>query len=435
MTLRRGDLCAVVVALSIAGYPLLASFAALTGLPNTELSIAMRAFVAGLSLFIILAACRGLQLHKPPVLAVAMVVILLLYGVRMTEQILFRPQSLRGSLYWVWFGANTLLPMFAVMVTPSIDWNRLSTILLFVLTTAALLITQVASFTAVTADGFEFETGRVALTTLNPISVGNVGVALTLIALWELFGARNKTAWLSLLRLGAVLLGLYLFYAAGSRGPLVGLALTLVIFALVMRGTRRLWFIFGGGLILATAAIYLSTSEVAEQTRLFARLLTLTVDFEGDGSNTERLSLLLTSIEQILAYPLIGSSIENSTHRFAPHNIILEFTLAGGIFYGAFAVCLLACLVVKAARLIREGHESGGIALLFIAVLIGAQFSSNVYQNAPLWVTAMSIAVAVPRRSRAPSQPEPEGLAPEVEGQRAGPAWATPVAAGPVRVP
>lgn len=397
MMLRRSDLCSLVIALSIAGYPLVASLATVLGIPNPVLSIGMRGFVAGSSLLLVTLATFRQRQHN--VLALALVCILLLYGARLAEQTLFRPQSLGGSDYWIWYGGVTMLPVLAVMLTPNIDWRRVQVLLLLMLTVAGLLIVLQGSVTA-ESDGMLVDTGRVSLTTLNPISVGYVGVALVLLGMWEIFGNHTRLKNATLVFLGVTLLGLYLVFISASRGPALSLSLTLLVVALSLRGSRKLRFLGGGGLLIFAAGALFLNSEVAENVRFVTRLASIIVDFDSDASNTTRLSLFQTSIQQIQEHPALGSSIENSVYRWAPHNIILEFILATGILGGALLTLILGILLFMVAQFVRERHAISGIALIFIASATGAQFSGNVYQNSSLWITAMAIAVCTLKERR-----------------------------------
>lgn len=397
VTLRRSDLCALVIALSVAGYPLVAGLATLLGLPNALFSIGMRAVVAGISLLLVVFACS--RLRQPPAFAIAVVGLLLLYGVRLVEQTLFRPQSLGEATEYgiIWYVGATMLPVLAVMLTPFFEWRRLTTLLFGVLTFAGLLAAMQGTLTA-ESDGILVQTGRLAFLTLNPISVGNVGVALALLGIWELFGNGVGSRKLRVISLGVILLGLYLVFAAGSRGPVMSLTLALMVMILSLRGRARLKFVTLGSLMLLGATFYLFNSEIAEQTRILERTMSLVSDFESDGANTARRDLFQTSLQQIGEHPLLGSSIENSVFRWSPHNIILEFALATGLLVGTFFVVLLILLTLKTARILRARHPIGGLALIFIASVVGAQFSGNVYQNSALWVTAMALAVTAVRQ-------------------------------------
>lgn len=387
---RSGQISAWVIALSIAGYPMMAGVAALLNLPNTQLSIALRVTILGLALLIILHR----TLRRPPRQAVLIIALLFLYGLRLLYQTSFESTSLGQAPYhyWIWYFGVTLIPTLAVLMSNNLDFLLLRRVLMGTLTVAAILIMYQGS-TERDSGGVLQNTGRVALDALNPISVGNVGASLVLLSLWELFGNRGRSTARRLPWALSLVLGLYVIFISASRGPLVGMGAAVLIMGLALPLKYKSGFLLGVPVLLVPTTLYLLTLETSLNVAFLSRLTGVGTD--SDVSSTIRGDLYAKAISLIKEYPIFGSTIEIQAYASYPHNFFLEFTMATGVVCGTFAFYVMSSLFMRASRLVNSGQQSGGIALLFIASFVGAQFSAAVYSNAALWVSAAVVAVGV----------------------------------------
>lgn len=398
MNIHVANLTTWVVVLSFAGYYLVAGVSGLLDVPNTILSISMRACVGALSAAVVLHSMT--HLHQPPKLALWLLVILFLYGTRLFSQTIFDPCVLKqeGSIYWIWFIGTVIVPIIAVMTTKNLDGAKVQRLLIVMFGLAAI-ITAANGSTTTFLEEEVYDTGRAALASLNPISVGNLGASLSLICLWAIFGAKKSSNIFKSFYFFGVILGLYLIFVASSRGPVFSIAAALGVMGLGLPPKKKKWFLFGSSVIIATTLYYLLNNVSAEDFHFVIRLFSLFSDFESDGSNMERIGIYSTSLQQIFESPFLGSSIENTANRWDPHNLYLELFLATGFIGGLIPIIILPLLVLRSIRLVKMGHSSSGIALLYVYNFVGAQMSGNVYTNGGLWVSAMLVAVSQYPRS------------------------------------
>jgi len=398
MLIRVTDLATLIIALSFAGYPLVASISALTNLPNTPMSIVMRGFLLALAI-LILVHSEG-RLKRPGKLALALLAILILYGLRLVFQTIFVADSLGQSraTYWIWYFGTVLFPVIAVMTVRNFDDTRIHRLSFLMFILAAVPAALIGS-TMADVEGLLVNTGRAALTSLNPISLGHLGASLSLLCLWSLFGIRSKSSTRRGLYILGLVLGFFLIFMAASRGPVFAISVALFIMGFSLRGRQKIWFLTVSSTIIGLMLFYLLSSGLSLNVNFIGRLFSVFNDFESDGSNVARAQIYMTSIQQIGDSPFLGSSIENTVVRWDPHNLYLEFFMAIGIPGGILPIIILPMLVLRAARLIKVRHVLGGIALLYIYYFVSAQFSGNVYSNGSLWVSAMVVAMSfLPRQ-------------------------------------
>lgn len=392
---RSGQISAWVVALSVAGYPMVAGLASVFNFQSTQYSIALRGFILGLSLLVI--GHNILKLRRPSRLAVLIVTLLFLYGLRLLFETTF-DSTLLGqtpSQYWIWYLGVTSLPTLSILITENLDFLLLRRLLASILTVTAVMIAYKGSTEGVSA-GVLLNTGRVALDTLNPISVGNVGASLALISLWELFGNRGVLTTRRALWGFSLLLGLYVVFISASRGPLIAMGAAIVIMGLSLPLKYKLWFLIGVPALLVPSMMYLLTIESSLNISFLSRLFELGTD--TDASSTVRGDLYATAFAMIKEYPIFGSGIEIEAYASYPHNFFLEYFMATGVFAGAFSVYVMGSVFLRAARLGNSGQFSGSMGLLFIASFVGAQFSAAVYSNATVWILAAVVSGAVIER-------------------------------------
>lgn len=387
MRLHASQLSALIVALSIAGYPLVASLAAAFKLPSTQLSITMRGIILGLSLVLIIHKLRRPR-HLPN-LGVMILIMLFFYGLRLLVETVFESQHLGElpSQYWIWFLGVTTVPMLAILMSETLDPLLLRRQLVGMLAIAAMLIAFVGS-----SEGLSGETGRVALDALNPISVGNVGTSLAVLSIWELFGNRDSIKTPKLFWVLLLILGLYLLFISASRGPLVGAIAAMIVMGFSLRLKSRLWFIVGAPLLVAPAFLYLMTIEAGLKVNFLSRVTNIGID--RDMSLSVRTEIYASAFSLIKQYPIFGSAIEIQAYASYPHNFFLEYFMATGIFAGTFAFCVMIAVLLRATRHVKSGRQIGAFALLFIAAFLGTQFSGAVYSNVTLWLLAAVVVVA-----------------------------------------
>jgi O-antigen ligase len=233
--------------------------------------------------------------------------------------------------------------------------------------------------------------GRYALSPDDPIALGRLTAVGLLIALYGLLTARAAVRTLALCALPVLLTALL---ASGSRGPLVGLLLGLVVLVglLAQRGQAAgRWPLLVGAVVLAVAfASQLVPGDAIERAgSLFGGGL------EGQDTNG-RVELWTQAWQTFLEHPWFGVG----TGGFAavapadiyPHNLLLEVAAEWGLvglLVLAGTLGIGAAQIARAVRRPPRGERGLAVlvAALFTAALANAMFSADITANSSVWLT------------------------------------------------
>ena len=250
----------------------------------------------------------------------------------------------------------------------------------FFVTLVCLAIPVIAG-QAVAPDPIALATGRRTPIGLNAIGAGRaVGSALVLVLTMLVVQTKHR------LSLGflALVLGVSL-YTDGSRGPVVGVLIAIVLMVWVHPTLRRVPKI-ASLVTLGAFVVFVYQRSVSVGSRL--------ADLTSSGRNQ-----LYTQAVRVAAEHPLGIGWGNF-HRFAPagslgphqndnlyaHSIILEFWIEAGVL-GALAFAAVSATILSIA--FKHAARSGfGLALaaLLVSLLTGAMLSSDVIGNRMLWV-------------------------------------------------
>ncbi|MFC1531368.1 O-antigen ligase family protein [Gemmatimonadota bacterium] len=225
--------------------------------------------------------------------------------------------------------------------------------------------------------------GRFSLDTLNPISIGHLGVTLSLISAFRLV-ANSTSRTGSFVLLVSLGLGMFVAGMAASRGPFVSFMGGILILALAARNVRRqarmmvLWAAIIVASIWGGLAIqeYLGFQAVARVQSL------ATGPYFAD---LPRLQLISDAWKQFLGQPLLGSSLDELGSAWYPHNLIVESFMATGILGGGAFVVLVVGGLIAALRISIVIPQQAWVALLYVQYFLGAQFSGALYTSYTMW--------------------------------------------------
>jgi O-antigen ligase len=220
--------------------------------------------------------------------------------------------------------------------------------------------------------------------------------------------------------LGMTVLVLYDLAKTGSRGGLIGVAVTAVL-VLLLSQIRARWFIFAG-LVIAVLALFPVVSEIAPQYRGGISLK----HFEHD----QRYGYWQMALHMMADHPLVGVGVDNfvslySLYRVSPalmytfycHNIYLQMGAEAGILglltiLGVMGSAALSFLVA----LRRTRDESWRSLLVGLLAAFGgyAVFSAscNTLHDQSLWLLLALSAITLRATRAEEPMPAPHGLAP-----------------------
>ena len=229
-----------------------------------------------------------------------------------------------------------------------------------------------------------YDTGRLRLDALNPISVGHLGASLILLAIWPMVSRGIKLSRLQRAALIAVtLVGLYVLVAAASRGPIASLFLVGLFYVSTL-GVQRAWKF----LIIFLAIVIFGYAIVVhfQDSGQFSTLSRIVSTSSGqDAAVSERQLALQGAIRQIADNPIFGNGLEEKSTRFYPHNVIVESFMATGFVGGVSFLVIAAFGVRMSLQVISAGSDHGWVALIFMQYLVACQFSGAIYSVGTYW--------------------------------------------------
>lgn len=377
-----------VIVMSFPGYPLVAAFATLTGLPNTPLSFGMRALNFCLALLLIVGGIASRRGRSASMLLLLLALFWGAYVVRLYVDTIYEPVFLgkEVSYYWVWSIGGCLVPMLGLAMRTNRpeqadDYFRW----LYVATFAACFLSMfLATGTVSNEAGMEYESGRMRLEALNPIALGHLGAMLVILSAWALLFHRPwARGSRRLFLLVGLAIGAYVLLAANSRGPVLA-ALACFLFLLCFVSFRYKFavmaFLVVGALAVVPLSLYL---QEAHNINAFGRLFGMSL--EEHAQQSSRLDLYASAFEIFWANPWLGGAMEDPSTLGYPHNVIVESFMALGFFVTVLFIGVLVALCYRAALLFRRYPHYGWPALLFLQYLVAAQFSGALYGSTFMW--------------------------------------------------
>ena len=274
--------------------------------------------------------------------------------------------------------------------------------LALVLTCAVAIVGAVGFLVNLVGGAQPVFTGRYALSQDDPIALGRLSAAGLLIALYAILTARVAVRLVALCALPVLLTA---FLASGSRGPLVGLLLGLVVLVGLLAREGRA----GGRGPLLVGAVVLAVAFASQLVPgdAIERVASLFVGGVDAQETNGRAELWTLAWQTFLEHPWLGIGTGGfaavAPSNVYPHNLVLEAAAEWGLVGLAALAGILgvgAAQVVRAVR--RPPHGEQGLAVLvaalFTAALANAMFSGDIAANSSLWLT-LGLALGLASRS------------------------------------
>lgn len=224
-------------------------------------------------------------------------------------------------------------------------------------------------------------TGRLSTVALNPVSLAHLAVSGILCGLAII---RKSGLILRMITIGVIALLLIVIALCGSKGPALALLVCLLIWAF----QRRLLIWAALWAIPIFIAILFNPENPLTSRILFS---------DKDLSTVERLEIIKDSINQIIEYPILGSSSIEFNSGFYSHNVVLEAPMAFGIPIAiVFYILLLRTTFIAIVNL---RGEYDFLALLFLQGLIGSLVGGGLFGAAMMWIP-LTLLICHPKRSQ-----------------------------------
>lgn len=389
----------------LGGYEIAAALTSILGMDSTPASVLVRAVVASSALGVILLDVDQVFSRRKR-LILGFCLFWYLYSLRVAYALTFSAERLGfpGWYYWSWSLGACALPMVALSLwRPSLaDAERNFMTLFIALGIGGALASFGATSMEVTVNNDVIETGRLQLTALNPILLGQLGATLLVLSLWALisqFGGR--AVWVRVMFISAAAVGGGLLIGANSRGPLVSAAMCLLFMAIASSQRSRLYTLL---VLFVAAAGFAPVAKQLEESYGFSTYTRLFGQSQLTEENTlDRLSRFDGAFHAFMSNPLLGSSLEEPTHGGYPHNILVEALMTTGFLGGLLLLLLVLSVFVKAVRIYAMRPAYGWVSLLFVQHVFAVQFSGSINTVNYFWLAAglvISVHSTIPSRKK-----------------------------------
>ncbi len=383
---------ALLVASGLFGFPIVSFAPVLVHVASRPISTSYRLTVALASAaYLIWAVVRRRPAQKPAVRGtIGILVLLLLLRLLWDSSLAPLPRDVPWDDMWGQFIAIALIPFLPFLFLP--DTGGLTLVRTFCLWAGVLALIALVGGVVLSlrADSFS---GRLSTDVINPISVGNAGVSMFIIGLTQwpesarLAWSRTRNAARALLAVS----GIVLCVLSASKGPLLGLFLSLmVIFGLRVIKLPRWRQYLELGLAAAVLGVFASITVVLANSGVLTIYDRLS-DLGADESTQLHMQAWRGAIGQFDVSPIFGSSVIELSTRFYPHNVVLEVMIATGVVGLLLFLFLLLLSVVASVSILKRLPEYCWIALLFWQQFIGAMVAGSIYLDSSLWVAMLMV--------------------------------------------
>lgn len=223
---------------------------------------------------------------------------------------------------------------------------------------------------------------------MDTIAFGHLGTSITLMAI-TLFHQKDIRLWHKLLSSFAILAGLFISLAAGSRGAIVALIICFIAY-LYMNG-HKMKVLIGlpilAVLLLALLPILndflLNTMDNHALERIYASIYDPNSMEQGVTSGRD--VLYVQAIENIKNNPILGSPLFIKGEYV--HNSILESFLGLGLIGGLLFITIIGKVLVTAFRMAEQDKRYLFVSLLFIQYLSYSLFSRTLSMLPLFWLS------------------------------------------------
>lgn len=386
LIVSRSSIQALLITLAISGYPFIATLSTALGLGSIYYSIAMRAFVLFVSIFLLLRSSFYLKPHQFKYFGL-FIIFWTIYLFRLTVDTVLYPDQLSRapSEYWLWALGVCLIPTLSLVSAETVLVTQKAFKFIWIsLGVSALLAISYGSTFVTNLEGMSVDTGRSALESLNPISMGHLGASLVIISGWHWISAVHPNKFNNLASITSVVLGSYLLIIAASRGPFIALAIVITAFLFTLKLKRLKGLSAVAILALLLLVIVAIQSFDFDDVALLIRIANI--------SSSEDLSVLgrhesfSGAWNQFISNPLTGDFIDERSTGFYPHNMLLEALMSTGLIGGLAFLSFTVIAIWKSYVMVRDRQSYAWIGLIFIQYCVGSQFSGALYLSDTFWI-------------------------------------------------
>ncbi|RVB80571.1 MULTISPECIES: O-antigen ligase family protein [unclassified Mesorhizobium] len=363
------------------GYYTFAAYANVVSPEGSSGGVVIRAVSLAVLVFAFLAVPR--RLRRPfSITLLPATIFIVLYGSRLIENMLFLRLEISPGNFLVLsiFVLSSIIPAYMLASSERKISDNDMLALLSVL--AILFIFGMALNRAALVETSEW---RMKLEKINPIALAYV--ASSFLLFYMIAFRYSKKILIQAIFFVPVML--VIVSLARSRGVLISTGLTVLLYVLVVKGTRRVWAFVGLGVIAVAIVAFADPKYIEVVMEALNK-----IDADTDMSTAGRVMAFRGAWEQFLADPIFGRYAIELLTAYYPHNIYLESLMSVGLL-GTVPLTLHCLISLRAAiGLLREkqaGFAGVFIALLFIRDAVGAAGSGAIWGASGFWITSFLV--------------------------------------------
>ncbi|MDB5274945.1 MAG: hypothetical protein JWO58_3312 [Chitinophagaceae bacterium] len=360
----------LLIVLGIIGFPLISYIPEVLGVDSRVISVPYRAVYFLICIFALL---RFRWKSKVNIYFLPILLFIFLYFLRAVYDNIFQYQQVSSIAFEFWLFAFLMgfFPMFPFLFKINLKTLQYSKNALLIVTTVVNILGLKNNYAAFSDE----KVGRfLGNEILNPITYGQTGVVLVILALTFFF---EKNIFGKLLMIGLISLGLINVALSASRGPMIELSVTVLCFVVV--NFKRI-----GALSLSVMVGALVGIGIYFKNYLI--LFTLVFDRIGDTGfdkqtgSEERYFLYKDAWHQFWESPFFGY-IGIGAY---PHNLVLESFMALGIFGGLLMIYILFIAFRNIFALVKV-KATDWIALIFLMHTVTTFISGAIWNSFEFW--------------------------------------------------
>ncbi len=363
------------------GFVVVSIFPEISKIESTVFTIPLRIVILMLSMFVIYKNIvkKTFKIGTPIII---LILFWLFYGCKAyySFQHYELPQGLTFSEVFQRIFLINFIPILAVVINKErdVDTGLVFKIIYYTLFSVILL----NIFAGIPVDRFGRSNG---IHSMYSISFGHIGTSLSLLSLYWLLFAKNKTRNEIVLSTIGFFGGLTVIYFANTRSPIVALIAGIVLMLLIKKYFKAilgLLFILLAGIAVIFISLKAENFQVTSHNSFWERIYNSV--FRGDTS--QRGNLYLEAIHNFMEKPFIGKSILFPDGMY-PHNVYLEVLMSMGIIGFIMIVYIHFHTFRKMFLLIKNPFAQNKlwIVILFLQYYILSLTSYNIYGNTDVW--------------------------------------------------
>lgn len=383
--ISNSGLNSFLIYLSLVGFPIVGVFTQILNIESFFYSTILRLMVGIVALLIIFINFNKINIFKKNLFLIIFIFFIFFYCLRIYVDtiILDLPLLKEPFYYWIWFYGACLVPFLAVTLCDKVGFINNNTKYYLYLTLLVVTILSLIFGSSMMASEYSqdlYNSGRFRLESINPISLGHIGVILSALSIY-FFKPRNYFLF-SLVNLIGFVLGVYLTILSNSRGPLIALCFILIL--ILTRKYKNFVIVIPIFLSLLSFLLLYLYSFVSVNYEIYTFDRFLSIGGSVSNLDDERFYLYKSAFNGFFNYPVFGYGLEDYSSGYYPHNYYLEAFMATGFFGG---ISFLLVSFYSFFKSLFFDYKYLWISIFYIDNFISGMFSGAIYSSANFWVS------------------------------------------------